>query len=333
MRFTFLMAWAFFKYFTWVKVYNYLLLAISFLTSRILKKPKILGLPTSLSIEPTTSCNLRCPECPSGLRSFTRPTGMLDPVLFRKTIDEMAPHLSYLHLYFQGEPYLHPQFLDLISYADMRKIFTATSTNAHYLSTENIKKTVASGLRQLIVSVDGTTQEVYENYRVGGKLEKVIHGIKELISYRNGQRRSFPQVILQFLVTGINEHQIPQVLKLAEDLGVDDLQLKTTQIYNYKNGSHLIPRNLKYARYVSNGQGWKLKKSIENKCWRMWKGAVVTWDGKVVPCCFDKDAKHVMGNLQEENFGHIWNKPIYQSFRKQLLVDRSQINMCLNCTE
>lgn len=291
------------------------------------------GKPTSLSIEPTTSCNLRCPECPSGLRSFSRPTGMLDPVLFRKAIDEMAPHLSYLHLYFQGEPYLHPQFLDLVSYADSKKIFTATSTNGHYLSTENIKKTVASGLKQLIVSVDGTSQEIYENYRIGGRLEKVTKGIKELIDYRNSQNKTYPQVILQFLVTGVNEHQIPEVQKLSHTLGVDELQLKSTQIYNYQNGSPLIPKNLKYSRYIPDGKKWKLKHAIENKCWRMWQGAVITWDGKVVPCCFDKDASHVMGTIGEENFHHIWNKAVYHSFRKQLLEDRSQIDICKNCTE
>src|SRR5450631_3035641 len=86
------------------------------------------GYPVSISFEPTTSCNLRCPECPSGLRSFTRPTGMLHDDLFKKTIDELAPTLAYLIFYFQGEPYLHPHFLDLVKYASSKKIYTATST-------------------------------------------------------------------------------------------------------------------------------------------------------------------------------------------------------------
>lgn len=102
--------------------------------SRIVKRPNHWALPTSISIEPTTSCNLRCPECPSGLRSFTRPTGMLQAELFKKVIDELAPSLSYLTFYFQGEPYLHPHFLDLVKYASDKDIYTATSTNAHYLN-------------------------------------------------------------------------------------------------------------------------------------------------------------------------------------------------------
>jgi len=89
------------------------------------------GMPISISFEPTTSCNLRCPECPSGLRSFTRPTGMLQEDLFKKTIDELEKTLLYLIFYFQGEPYLHPSFTELVSYAASKNIYTATSPNAH----------------------------------------------------------------------------------------------------------------------------------------------------------------------------------------------------------
>src|SRR5215475_3947101 len=68
--------------------------------SRLSGKPNIKGLPISISFEPTTSCNLRCPECPSGLRSFTRPTGMLKKDFFRETIDQLYKDLYYLVFYF-----------------------------------------------------------------------------------------------------------------------------------------------------------------------------------------------------------------------------------------
>ena len=97
------------------------MLLVSYLLARIVKKPLHWGLPASISIEPTTSCNLRCPECPSGLRSFTRPTGMLEFDLYKKIIDELSDTLGYLLLYFQGEPYLHPQFLQLVKYAVQKK--------------------------------------------------------------------------------------------------------------------------------------------------------------------------------------------------------------------
>jgi radical SAM protein with 4Fe4S-binding SPASM domain len=325
---------AFLRLLTLQKVWNYVLLWISFQISRLAGKPILWGKPTTLSIEPTTSCNLRCPECPSGLRSFSRPTGMLQDQLFEKVIDQVKSHLTWLHLYFQGEPFLNPQFLEMVNYASQAGIFTSTSTNAHYLGEEQVTGILKSGLRQLIVSMDGITQEVYQDYRVGGSLEKVQKGLNLLLTERKKSKQDFPRVILQFLVTGKNEHQLPALKKWVKEIGVDELQLKTTQIYDFEKGSDLIPSDLGYSRYipVENGK-WKLKQKIENKCWRMWQGAVVTWDGKVVPCCFDKDATHVMGELKDTLLASIWRSPIYFSFRRQLLIDRSQIEICKNCTE
>jgi radical SAM protein with 4Fe4S-binding SPASM domain len=325
---------AFFRYLTLQKVINILKLRLSFHSSQVLQKPIMWGMPTTLSVEPTTSCNLRCPECPSGLRSFSRATGMLQEKLFEQVIDQVKGHLSWLHLYFQGEPFLNPRFLEMVQYADSKGIFTSTSTNAHYLGAQQVEGILASGLKQLIVSMDGITQEVYEQYRIGGNLEKVQKGLELLISERKKSGLKFPRIVLQFLVTGQNEHQLPALKIWAKDLEVDELQLKTTQIYDFENGSELIPKDLGYSRYMPSGNGkWKLKKQLENKCWRMWQGAVVTWDGKVVPCCFDKDATHVMGELKSQKLSSIWNSLSYLTFRKQLLKDRTQIEICRNCAE
>jgi radical SAM protein with 4Fe4S-binding SPASM domain len=259
---------------------------------------------------------------------------MLQPVLYQQVIDQAAGHLTWLHLYFQGEPFLHPQFLALVKYADERKIFTSTSTNAHYFNEKNVGEILDSGLKQLIVSMDGISQETYEKYRIGGNLEKVRKGLVLLLEERKKEKKEFPRIILQFLVTGQNEHQIPALKNWAKEIGVDELQLKTTQIYDFENGSELIPSDLGYSRYIPDGKGkWKIKKQLENKCWRMWQGAVVTWDGKVVPCCFDKDAQHVMGDLREKKMEEIWKSKAYGDFRTQLLKDRTQLEICQNCTE
>jgi radical SAM protein with 4Fe4S-binding SPASM domain len=298
------------------------------------RTPAIHGLPISISFEPTTSCNLRCPECPSGLRSFTRPTGMLDQSLFRNTIDQLAPTLSYLTFYFQGEPYLHPSFLDMVQYASERNVYTATSTNAHYLKEENAKLTVQSGLDRLIISIDGTTQDTYQSYRVGGSLEKVIEGTKNIIAAKKQLRSSTPHVVFQFLVVKPNEHQIDDVYRIARELGVDQVVLKTAQIYDYSHGSDLIPENEKYSRYKKNSDNsYSIKNELLNHCWKMWQGCVITWDGKVVPCCFDKDAHYVMGDLTKNSFEEIWKGEAYQKFRSTLLRSRSEIEMCKNCTE
>lgn len=306
----------------------------SFHLSKITGKPLQWGLPVSLSIEPTTSCNLRCPECPSGLRAFTRPTGMLQEDLFKKIIDETCKDLWYLIFYFQGEPYLHPSFLNLVKYASEKKIYTATSTNAHYLNDVNARKTVESGLDRLIISIDGTTQEVYQQYRKGGNLNKVLEGARNIIRWKKELKSSTPHVIFQFLVVKPNEHQIPDLMELAREIGADEVGLKTAQVYEYENGNPLIPENEKYSRYFRKSDGsYGIKNKLLNHCWKLWHSCVVTWDGNVVPCCFDKDAEYRMGNLTDTPFRKVWHSEPYYTFRSSLLRTRSEIEMCRNCTE
>ncbi len=306
----------------------------SYQLSRITRKPVIRGQPFSISIEPTTACNLGCSECPSGLKSFTRPTGKIDLPLFRKVINELSPTLTYLILYFQGEPYLHPQMNDLIAYAHKKNIYTATSSNGHFFSEENAEQTVKSGLDRLIISIDGTTQEVYEAYRKNGKLSKVLEGTKRIVEWKKKLKKSTPHVIWQFLVVGPNEHQLEDVQKLAKSYGVDKVAFKTAQIYDYEDGNYLIPKNEQYSRYVKNASGkYTLKYKIQDECWKMWHSCVITWDGKVVPCCFDKDADHPMGTLSQYSFKEIWNSDTYNQFRRSLFKSRSSIEMCKNCSE
>lgn len=316
------------------KLLNAIKLVISYLFAKFSGKANHWGLPISISFEPTTSCNLRCPECPSGLRSFTRPTGMLAEDLFKQTIDELKHSLTYLLFYFQGEPFLHPKFLELVSYASKRGIYTATSTNAHYLNNNIAKRTVESGLDRLIISIDGTTQEVYQSYRIGGKLEKVLKGTENIVSWKKQLNSKTPHIIFQFLVVKPNEHQIHEVHQLAKSLGVDEVGLKTAQIYDYENGSPLIPTREKYSRYKIKPDGsYVIKNALTNHCWKMWHSSVITWDGKVVPCCFDKDAQHQMGDLNNQSFEELWSSKPYHRFRNAVLKSRSSIEMCKNCTE
>lgn len=306
----------------------------SYYFSRLSKTPVQWGLPMHLTIEPTTSCNLRCPECPSGLRSFTRPTGMLQPETFMQAVDELKDHLIYLYLYFQGEPFLHPQFSDLIQYATGKGLYVVTSTNGHFLNEDNARAVVESGLDRLIISIDGATQETYESYRVGGSLDKVKEGTRNLIYWKKKLARKTPHVIFQFLVVKPNEHQIPDVYALAEELGIDEVKLKTAQVYDYKDGNELIPSIDKYARYKLNADGtYSIKNELLNHCWKLWHSCVITWDGKVVPCCFDKDAKYVMGDINEQSFNEIWQAKAYHNFRTSIIKARKEIDICRNCSE
>ncbi|MEO6901829.1 MAG: SPASM domain-containing protein [Bacteroidia bacterium] len=316
------------------RIVNVFKVISSFYISKYIKRPIQWGLPLSITIEPTTSCNLRCPECPSGKREFTRPTGMLQQNFFKKTIDDIYKEISYLVFYFQGEPYLNSSFLEMVQYASSKNIYTATSTNAHYLTDEKAKQTVLSGLDRLIISIDGTTQETYEQYRVGGNLKKVIDGTEQIIKWKKKLKSKTPHVIFQFLVVKPNEHQIKEVEALAKEIGVDELRFKTAQMYDYVNGNALIPTIEKYARYKKQTNGtYQIKNSMVNHCWRLWHSTVITWDGLMVPCCFDKDAKHQLGDLKNVSFRQIWKGVAYNNFRAAVLRSRAEVDICKNCTE
>jgi radical SAM protein with 4Fe4S-binding SPASM domain len=305
----------------------------SYYLSKTLKKPIHWGMPLSMEIEPTTSCNLRCPQCPSGLRSFTRNTGMLDLPLYQKIIDDIYPELIWLILYFQGEPFLNKNFLSFVKYAASKNIYTATSSNAHYFTDEIAKETVLSGLDRLIISIDGTTQDTYGKYRIGGKLEKVIEGTQNLLRWKKELNSKTPHIIWQFIAFRHNEHQIPEIKKLAKEIGVDELGIKTAQIYDYQTSDTLIPENEELSRYTKTENGYQIKNDLLNHCWRMWRGSVITWDGLVVPCCFDKDATHSFGNVGKDSFKTVWKNAAYQSFRKAILRSRKEIDICTNCIE
>lgn len=319
---------------SWRRLWNMVALYMSYQVTKVLRKPVQWGMPMSVSFEPTTACNLRCPECPSGLRSFSRETGNLKSDFFRNSIDQFHSTLSYLIFYFQGEPYINPKFLDMVRYASEKNIYTITSTNGHFLNKENARKTVESGLDRLIISIDGTTQEVYEQYRKEGTLASVLKGAENIIQAKRELGRAHPYVVFQYLVVKPNEHQLDEVQVLADKLGVDEVKFKTAQVYDYEHGNALIPTIEKYSRYKKNSDGtYSVKGEIKNQCWKMWHSCVITWDGLVVPCCFDKDAQHRLGDLKDNDLQTIWGSKSYTQFRSKLLTGRDQIDICTNCTE
>jgi radical SAM protein with 4Fe4S-binding SPASM domain len=239
----------------------------------------------------------------------------------------------WLILYFQGEPFLNKQFLEFVRYAASKNIYTATSSNAHYFTDEMAKATVESGLDRLIISIDGSTQETYGKYRIGGNVEKVIDGTKKLLYWKKKLNKTTPHIIWQFIVFKHNEHQLPEIKRLAKEIGVDELGIKTAQIYDYKTSDDFIPTNEDLARYRKTDTGYEIKNKLLNQCWRMWRGSVITWDGLVVPCCFDKDATHRFGDVSTQHFKEVWKGERYNSFRQAILKSRKEIDICTNCTE
>ena len=178
----------------------------------------------------------------------------------------------------------------------------------------------------VVFGIDGLA-DTHAKYRINTDWKKIIHNVMTFVD-AGGEAR------WDMLVFKHNEHQIEEAKTLAKSYGVDKVAFKTAQIYEYTDGNPLIPSDEKYSRYTKNQQGqYELKYKVTDECWKMWHSCVITWDGQVVPCCFDKDAEHPMGRLDQQNFDEIWHSDAYQKFRESLFHSRSQIEMCKNCSE
>ena len=226
------------KYLSYRKIKNLALLWSSYKLSNCLNMDFRWGRYIALSIEPTNSCNLSCIECPTGTNGLKRKSGNISKDLFLKILEEKSKDLIYLNFYFQGEPFLNKQTVELIRMASLKKIYTSTSTNAQLIDSVLAKEIVSSGLDRIIISIDGTSQEVYQKYRVGGCLEKVIQATQYLVEEKQKQKSKI-SIVFQFLVFKHNEHQLGEIKSLAKQLSVDKLEIKSAQIYNFEKSNNI----------------------------------------------------------------------------------------------
>jgi radical SAM protein with 4Fe4S-binding SPASM domain len=290
-------------------------------------------MPISYSIEPTNHCNLKCPECPSGLGTLTRPLGLLNLEDFKNWIDQIKDTGFYVQLFFQGEPYINKHLPEMIKYAQKNNIYVSISTNGHLVNEKNIDYVLENAPDKLIYSVDGLDEESYQKYRVGGTFKQAETGLRLLVKRKIELKKKNPFVEFQFIVMKQNEHQIDDVTKYCGDVGVDEIVFKTMQISTYENALKFLPNNSKYRRYIVKDGQFSIKNKLKDHCFALWRTSVITWDGKVVPCCFDKDAGHTLGILNGTMFSEIWTSDAYQKFRSSVLANRKQNSICTNCTE
>ena len=313
---------------------NLLKTGSSFLLSAIFQKNILWGRPAILTIEPTNLCNLRCPLCTTGNGEMKRPPGQMSLPTFQNILAKMGKDIFFLLLYHQGEPYLNKDFLQFVKAAKAQNIYCTTSSNGHYFTDEFINGTIDSGLDSMIVSIDGVTQESFEKYRVRGELQKVVAGSKRFMEIKKQRKSKTPLIAWQFLVMKHNEYEIPAIKKLAKEVGVDRLLIKTIEVRNKEEAAEWLPQSEKYRRYDFDGEHFEVKNSNKKSCPRPWLSTLINWDGSVVPCCFDKNGEYEMGNINSpQSLDEIWRGEKFEKFRYKLSTDRKSIDMCRNCNQ
>lgn len=310
---------SFYPYITIQKLVNLALVYLGYWYSVITKKGFVWGYPIAASVETSALCNLRCPGCPTGNNSLGREQGHLSYHDFSTIINQIKKHCLYLNLSLQGEPFLNKDIIQMIQYANDNKIYTSLSTNGHFLDSVTIEEIISSGLQRIIISLDGASQQIYEHYRIGGSFKKVIEGINRLSDLKKQKKSTSPEIVLQFIVFRYNEHQTEEIKRLGKNVGANKVVLKSAQLECNNENEHLVPLNKKYSRYNFLYNELKIKSFLHNRCFRIWETLVITWDGTVIPCCFDKSAIFRIGNIQKETINSIWKSLLFNNFRKKSL--------------
>jgi radical SAM protein with 4Fe4S-binding SPASM domain len=263
-----------------------------------------------------------------------RNLGKMSIDTYYNLINDIGKDIFFILIYHQGEPYINEHFFDFVKIAKEKNIYVTTSTNGHFFTEGNISRTLESGLDSMIVSLDGITQESYAKYRIGGHLETVITGVRHIIKERKRRRSRIPNIALQFLVMKHNEPEIPSMKELAKETGADRLLIKNIEVQSLQEAEEWLPEQEQFRRYFYDGKKLIVKGADKKYCSRPWLSTLINWDGVVVPCCFDKNGKYPLGNInQGEPFRKIWQDKAYVNFRQQLLDDRKSIDICRNCNQ
>ena len=290
--------------------------------------------PLFVSVEPAAVCQLRCPACPVGMShqpSAVSRQPFMSMDLFRMVLGEVKNYAHTMQFYFQGEPLLNKDVPQMIYEAHEEGLYTIVSTNAQAMTPELAEDLLKAGLNKIIVSMDGLTQATYGAYRIGGDIEKT----KAALRYLREAKQKFHiscfrfQIELQCLRLKTNEQEWQELKRTYKALGADRLSLKTAQLYDYEHGHPLMPTEPRYNRYRKGADGLFRRKPIGRGCMRVWSGVVVTTNGVVLPCCYDKEHAYAYGNVKDAPVAELFRNGKALLFRRAALNEQPKI--CQEC--
>ena len=166
----------------------------------------------------------------------------------------------------------------------------------------------------------------------------MVQGLSLLVETRNRLKSKLPFIELQFLVMRHNEDEIPAIRKLAQEIGVDRLILKSVSfnVSEWDNQNvkerfkDFMPKNECFRLYRLADGELQWKRPIENRCDYLWRGTVILSDGSIVPCCLDPRGDYKMGEVKD-GIMKIWNSPRYIHLRRQILREKKKLSLCSHC--
>lgn len=304
------------------------------------------GLPLKqINIPLTDRCNLKCTMCPRQNTKDLIEADMPDDAL--QSLLVSGRELSGILLQGLGEPLLYKNIFNVIKQlkSEMSKDSeVGLTTNATMLDEDTGMKLLDSGLDFLYFSVDAATKPTYEAIRIGADFDSVIKNISRFAKSRSTLKVGRPRLMMNFVITQQNLHEIAAFAGLARDLGIENVTF--SHCLGAESGRMELADKMKLieqfeaALAVTAGNELNLylpplEKAREEKCFFM-ERAVVLAQGDVVPChamapgYSTKERRRIFGNVRKKSLGEIWEQEDFREFRYRVLKGDFPVE-CTGC--
>jgi radical SAM protein with 4Fe4S-binding SPASM domain len=306
--------------------------------------------PKVLYIETTNRCNLRCRGCII-YRGNWEPDRDISLAEIIRIIDQL-PDLEQVYLHGIGEPLLNKELPDIIRHLKSRNVHALFNSNGILLNDQRQQELVAAGLDELRISLDAGSTGGYQKIRGSNRFEQIVENLKSLRLLQKQRRVTYPKLSLWFLGTRDNIAELPGLIELAAEIGIEEVHLQRLVYFQDDEGygvaraaeslqdttdglSGLIEKSQELAvrhgiRFNASGQsepaeslqGETEAKLPWSKCYRPLTLMYITANGNVLPCCIspfstaDYDSI-ILGNVFENSLDEIWLGSKYVNFRKQ----------------
>jgi pyruvate-formate lyase-activating enzyme len=271
-------------------------------------------MPPLLFFDAAASCNLRCPGCATGLR-LTRPAAKASRETMHSVIDQVCTSAAQLAFYHWGEAFLNDDVFEAIGYARSKGLWTVVSSHLSLKRPRLAERIVESGLHDLIVSCDGASQDVYQQYRKGGDIEVVWANLRAIRAHRDRLRQRTPFLRAKMIVFEHNWHEAGRFEAMARANGADDVQ------FAFGNGDKMFQDGIigSGSQFDVVDLSWKEKKP-SGACEDIWQAMYVTPDGGALSCCLGHTNRDLFVQPSPGvDVRRMWNSHAYVAARRYFL--------------
>jgi MoaA/NifB/PqqE/SkfB family radical SAM enzyme len=293
--------------------------------------------PRRYSIEPTTICNLRCPYCLHAAydeRLYVK-REMLSYEKFKVLFDKISPYALLVEFYNFGEPFLNKNTPAMIAAASRAGIRSRVSSNMNApMSDEYARQIVEAGLYRLTCSIDGPTQQVYEQYRAGGRLEAALENAGRIQFYKKKLGKRRPLVVYRMLLFEWNHTFVAEARSQAAHYGFD-------AFYADEGSFTLDGKTVIWdkARTAWRAKTPKFLSHVPEKapqpCEWLFTGMIINSNGRAMPCCYCNTLESEHLSLLDHSLDEVWNSRAYINTRLYTLglsIDRDAVlPVCRHC--